>query len=119
MRLTDGEPGPERERRAGLLTRQCRAGPLIAATRRATCSAAVARRRRNKSRLLRSNFKRFGSAATAGPFSATAAAARHWCGSKGACNRPRYPCHYCTYRGGLLRQGAVDKAKTEGQRHAG
>src|SRR5260370_9294599 len=39
--------------------------------------------------------------------------------SKGAYNRPSYPCHYCTYRGGLLRQGAVDKAKADDQRHAG
>jgi hypothetical protein len=45
--------------------------------------------------------------------------ARQWCGSKGAYNRPSYPCHYCTYRGGLLRQGAVDKAKADDQRHAG
>src|SRR5262245_22894161 len=41
------------------------------------------------------------------------------CGSKGAYNRPSYPCHYCTYRGRLLRQGAVDKAKADDQRHAG
>ena len=41
------------------------------------------------------------------------------CGSKGAYNHPSYPCHYCTYRGGLLRQGAVDKAKADDQRHAG
>ena len=47
------------------------------------------------------------------------ASARQWCGSKGAYNRPSYPCHYCTYRGGLLRQGAVDKAKADDQRHAG
>jgi len=40
-------------------------------------------------------------------------------GSKGAYNRPSYPCHYCTYRGGLLWQGAVDKAKADDQRHAG
>src|SRR5260370_42647188 len=39
--------------------------------------------------------------------------------SKGAYNRPSYPCHHRTYRGGLLRQGAVDKAKTDDQRHAG
>ena len=39
------------------------------------------------------------------------------CGSKGAYNRPSYPCHYCTYW--LLRQGAVDKAKAYDQRHAG
>jgi hypothetical protein len=45
--------------------------------------------------------------------------ARQWCGSKGAYNHPSYPCHYCTYRGGLLRQGAVDKAKADDQRHAG
>jgi hypothetical protein len=45
--------------------------------------------------------------------------ARQWCGSKGAYKRPSYPCHYCTYRGGLLRQGAVDKAKADDQRHAG
>jgi len=49
----------------------------------------------------------------------TLASARQWCGSKGAYNRPSYPCHYCTYRGGLLRQGAVDKAKADDQRHAG
>src|SRR5215831_11368088 len=47
------------------------------------------------------------------------ASARQWCGSKGAYNRPSYPCHYCTSRGGLLRQGAVDKAKADDQRHAG
>src|SRR5262245_15353745 len=41
------------------------------------------------------------------------------CGSKGAYNRPSYPCHYCTYRGRPLRQGAVDKAKADDQRHAG
>src|SRR5262245_46923587 len=40
-------------------------------------------------------------------------------GSKGAYNRPSYPCHYCTYRGGLLLQGAMDKAKADNQRHAG
>src|SRR6516225_5508526 len=49
----------------------------------------------------------------------TLASARQWCGSKGAYNRPRYPRHYCTYRGGLLRQGAEDKAKANDQRHAG
>ena len=49
----------------------------------------------------------------------TLASARQWCGSKGAYDRPSYPCHYCTYRGGLLRQGAVDKAKADDQRHAG
>ena len=49
----------------------------------------------------------------------TLASARQWCGSKGAYNRPSYPCHYCTYRGGLLRQDAVDKAKADDQRHAG
>src|SRR6516162_10402786 len=49
----------------------------------------------------------------------TLASARQWCGSKGAYNRPSYPCYYCTYRGGLLRQGAVDKAKADDQRHAG
>src|SRR5262245_44593914 len=43
----------------------------------------------------------------------TLASALQWCGSKGAYNRPSYPCHYCTYRGGRLRQGAVDKAKAE------
>src|SRR5262249_8510829 len=42
-----------------------------------------------------------------------------WCGSKGAYDRPSYPCHYCTHRGGLLRQGAVDKAQADDQRHAG
>src|SRR5215813_10853276 len=42
-----------------------------------------------------------------------------WCGSKGAYNRPSCPCHYCTYRGGLLRQSAVDKAKADDQRQAG
>src|SRR5262249_51387760 len=47
------------------------------------------------------------------------ASGRQRCGSKGAYNRPSYPCHYCTYRGGLLRQGAVDKAKADDQRHAG
>ena len=47
------------------------------------------------------------------------AGARQWRGSKGAYNRPSYPCHYCAYRGGLLRQGAVDKAKADDQRHAG
>src|SRR5262249_38583857 len=45
--------------------------------------------------------------------------ARQWRGSKGAYNRPSYPRHYCTYRGGLLRQGAVDKAKADDQHHAG
>ena len=49
----------------------------------------------------------------------TLASARQWCGSKGAYNRSSYPCHYCTYRGGLLRQGAVNKAKADDQRHAG
>jgi len=49
----------------------------------------------------------------------TLASARQWCGSKGAYNGPSYPCHYCAYRGGLLRQGAVDKAKADDQRHAG
>src|SRR6516164_9696485 len=49
----------------------------------------------------------------------TLASARQWCGSKGAYNRPSYPCHYSTYRGGLLRQDAVDKAKADDQRHAG
>ena len=47
------------------------------------------------------------------------ASGRQWCGSKGAYNRPSYPCHYCTYRGGLLRQGAVDKAKSDDRPHAG
>jgi hypothetical protein len=47
------------------------------------------------------------------------ASARQWCGSKGAYNRPSYPCHYCTNRDGFLRQGAVDKAKADDQRHAG
>src|SRR5262245_51484530 len=47
------------------------------------------------------------------------ASLRQWCGSKGAYNRPSYPCHCSTYRGGLLRQGAVDKAKADDQRHAG
>jgi hypothetical protein len=47
------------------------------------------------------------------------ASARQWCGSKGAYNRPSYPRHYCTYRGALLRQGAMDKAKADDQRHAG
>ena len=42
-----------------------------------------------------------------------------WCGSKGAYDRPSYPCHYCTHRGGLLRQGVVDKAKADDQGHAG
>src|SRR5262245_29283513 len=45
--------------------------------------------------------------------------ARQCCGSKGAYNRPSYPCHYCTYRGGVLRQGAVDKTKADDQRHPG
>src|SRR5262249_45926372 len=49
----------------------------------------------------------------------TLASAQQWCGSKGAYNRPSYPCHYCTYRGLILRQGAVDKAKADNQRHAG
>src|SRR5262245_52202644 len=49
----------------------------------------------------------------------TLASGRQWCGSKGAYNRPSYPCHYCTYRDVLLRQGAVDKAKADDQRHAG
>jgi len=49
----------------------------------------------------------------------TLASGRHWRGSKGAYNRSSYPCHYWTYRGGLLRQGAVDKAKADDQRHAG
>src|SRR5262249_51569474 len=44
---------------------------------------------------------------------------QQWCGSNGAYNHPSYPCHYFTYRGGLLRQGAVDKAKADDQRHAG
>jgi hypothetical protein len=37
----------------------------------------------------------------------------------GAYNRPSCPCHYCTYRDGFVRQGAVDKAKADDQRHAG
>jgi len=49
----------------------------------------------------------------------TLASARQWCGSKGAYSRPSYPCHYCTYRGGLVRQRAADKAKGDDQRHAG
>jgi len=49
----------------------------------------------------------------------TRPSARQWCGSKGAYNRPSYPCHYCTYRGGLLRKDAVDKPKADDQRHAG
>src|SRR5262249_23103074 len=47
------------------------------------------------------------------------ACAGKWCSSKGGYNRPSCSCHYCTYRGGLLRQGAVDKAKADDQRHAG
>ena len=42
-----------------------------------------------------------------------------WCGSKGAYDRTSCPCHYRTYRDGLLRQGAVDEAKADDQRHAG
>src|SRR5262245_59115144 len=42
-----------------------------------------------------------------------------WCGSKGAYDRTSCPCRYRTYRDGLLRQGAVDEAKADDQRHAG
>src|SRR5262245_14282271 len=61
----------------------------------------------------------FLAAVTQAPFSPGCSSKRQWCSSKGAYNRPSYPGHYFTYRGGLLRQGAVDKAKADDQRHAG